>query len=286
MKIIVIAFLVLTSLFNFNHSQNQDSNNLILNVDSALITLLEIQDKIKPMHPFLSQLHPVVISYTGNLYIFDFDTLTKKYGFIRKVSSPVPLPDEVRASFPLSSYENKPSCIVTLDIFNSLAGYTTIFHEFIHCTQASTVEYQIKSSLKIAQEAAEKNDYSWELNHLFPYQDSVFTDYYTSFIEAVNENDERRIKAIRGDLKEYLSQVDFEYMVWQEWKEGFARFIENKIRRELDIEENHFGENRPYNRVTFYYGGELFINYLIQKDEELSTNIESLFEHMYNFGSS
>jgi len=285
MNIIVIAFFVVLSLFNFNHSQKPETDNLILNVDSGLIKLLDIRDKIKPIHPFLSHLHPVVIADKGNLYIFDFDTLTKKYRFIRKVSSPFPIPDEIRASFPLSSYENKSSCIVTLDIFNSLAGYTTIFHEFIHCTQANTIEYQIKSSLKIAQEAAEENDYSWELNHLFPYQDSVFTDYYTSFIEAVKENDDRRIQAIRRDLKEYLNQVDFEYMVWQDWKEGFARFIENKIRRELDIEENHFGENRPYHRITFYYGGELFINYLIHKDEELSTNIGSLFEHMYNFGS-
>jgi len=73
---------------------------------------------------------------------------------------------------------------------------------------------------------------------------------------------------------------DHEYMVWQEWKERFARLIENKIRTNLKLKENNYGCKRPYTRVTFYYGGAKFINYLSKKNPELYLDIEMLFHHM------
>ncbi len=34
-------------------------------------------------------------------------------------------------------------------------------------------------------------------------------------------------KAVRRKLRKTLDRIDFEYMVWVEWKEGFVRYIEN-----------------------------------------------------------
>jgi hypothetical protein len=126
----------------------------------------------------------------------------------------------------------------------------------------------------------EANDYMWELNHNFPYQDSLFVAYYTQFLIALDNDEDIKIKDLRDQLKQYLKPVDYEYMVWQEWKEGFARLIENKIRTHLNLEENNYGCNKPYNRVSFYYGGAKLIEYLSKKNPELYLDIEMLFHHM------
>jgi hypothetical protein len=45
-------------------------------------------------------------------------------------------------------------------------------------------------------------------------------------------------------------------MAWQMWKEGFARFIENAIRRKNDLPENFNGESvvKPGRHSHYYIG--------------------------------
>ena len=87
----------------------------------------------------------------------------------------------------------------------------------------------------------------------------------------------------RKQLKKYLNQIDFEYLTWIEWKEGFARVIENRIKSSLGIEENYSGKVKPHNRVSFYYSGAKLIEYLVGKEPALYVDIESLFNKMYNY---
>ncbi len=278
-----LIFVFSTFLFQPTFSDENLDSLLIGEIDSSLRYLIEMQKDIRKIHPFLNEFHPVVFAEGGYLYIFDYDTLSGEYSFIKKEPVPFPLPEKVRASFPLSVYDSRPCCIVTKDIFDSKAGYVTIFHEFMHCCQFSTCELKIKKDLKIAQDAAKHNDYSWELNHSFPYNDSLFVEYYSGFMEALNNGNEAAIIEYHRKLKQHLSQVDFEYMVWLEWKEGFARLIENRIQSYLGIDVNQYGKNKPYNRVTFYCGGSKFIGYLSQVDPDLYTNIDALFVRMLNY---
>ncbi len=81
-------------------------------------------------------------------------------------------------------------------------------------------------------------------------------------------------------LKETLNTHDYEYLVWQEWKEGFARLIENRIRKKLGLEENHGGIEKSFTRVTFYEGGALYISVLIKKEKGLEKDIKKLFRQM------
>jgi hypothetical protein len=69
-------------------------------------------------------------------------------------------------------------------------------------------------------------------------------------------------------------------MIWQEWKEGLTRYIENKIKTELGLEENFYGKEKPYHRITFYYGGEMLIDYLFDQDDTLFMDLEALFRHI------
>jgi hypothetical protein len=279
MKIIIAFFISISIIVNSYGSENED-RLFIQQIDTSLEKLIQINKAIKDIHPFLNEFHPIAIVKDDNYFIFDFDTINNKYEFIKKEPTSFTLPEKVRASFPLSCYNNRPSCIVFKDIFKTLAGYVTIFHEFMHCCQSVICESELKKDLVIAQKAMEVNDYMWELNHNFPYQDSLFVAYYTQFLIALDNDEDIRIKDLRDQLRQYLKPVDYEYMVWQEWKEGFARLIENKIRINLQLGENNNGYEKQYNRVTFYYGGAKFIDYLSKKNPELYLDIEMLFHHM------
>jgi hypothetical protein len=70
-------------------------------------------------------------------------------------------------------------------------------------------------------------------------------------------------------------------MVWQEWKEGYARWVENLVKRQLNMRENKGGFKTPYSRVLFYAGGEAYINYLGKRDSSLVNDLRSLFHHLY-----
>jgi hypothetical protein len=276
--------LSLLSLFsNICWAKENPEIKFIIETDSSLQYLIQIQKDIKTIHPLLNLFHPIAIVENNHFYIFDFDSSTRKYNYIKKEPVSFPMPEGVRASFPLSCYNSKPACIITKDIFNNKDGYVTIFHEFIHCSQFTTCELQLKKKLQIAREASERSDYSWELNHSFPYQDSLFINHYTLFLSALTTGHDEAVIEYRKKLKKDLTQSDFEYMIWTEWKEGFARLIENRIKSCFKLAENLYGAEIPYNRVTFYYGGSEFIDYLIQKDPDLYTNIESLFNRMLNY---
>jgi hypothetical protein len=120
----------------------------------------------------------------------------------------------------------------------------------------------------------------WEINYPFPYAVARFVELYTAFLGAVEGDQVGEALECRRQLKQGLDVGDFEYMVWQEWKEGFARFVENGIRRRLDLEENHGGREEPFERVLFYEGGARFIEFLEAREPHLTADIEKLFGRM------
>ncbi|RPH37207.1 hypothetical protein EHM92_03290 [bacterium] len=253
---------------------------LVAHIDSCLERLLQIQHEVKDIHPYLADFHPVALVEGEELYVFDVDSLSGRYKLQKKGPGPFAMSKGIRASFPLSSYGGKPSCVVSPEVFDELKGYAIILHEFIHCAQYQSIEPELRENLEIARQAARTNDYSWEITHSFPYQDSVFTKEYGSFLEALEKGDGKKVEGARHALKRHLRETDYEYMVWEEWKEGFARFIENKIRARLGVPANQGGSDRPYNRVTFYYGGEMFVRFLVWHNEELLTDMKKLFGEM------
>jgi hypothetical protein len=89
------------------------------------------------------------------------------------------------------------------------------------------------------------------------------------------------MQASRRRLRETLDPDDWEYMVWQEWKEGLARYIENRIRDRLKLQGNPGGQEPPFERVTFYEGGSRLIAALGRREPGLLQDIEALFHRLY-----
>jgi hypothetical protein len=243
-----------------------------------LQNLFKLQEIIQDIHPFLDKLFPIAIVDNNHFLIYDIVSNSQQYTFIKKTATPMPIPQGVRAAFEMESYDNRLACVVTPDVFDDPDGYVTIFHEFIHCQQGEGCEHKLKQKLKVAVEARKANDYMWEINHPFPYTNPDFIQLYQSFLSKHTYNE---IESIRHRLKEILKPTDYEYMVWQEWKEGFARYIENKINLRLKLPENHDGKNPPFTRATFYEGGAHFIELLAMENADLLINIEQLFTYMF-----
>ena len=277
----ITAILLLPSLNLF--SQDIPENLLISKTDSLLEKFVALQKKVSDIHPCLMEHQPIAIVYKDSLLIFDFDIETESYAFIEKTGEPFPLPKGIEASFPLSVYDKKPTCIITPTTLERSDGFATILHEFIHCCQFNSVELQLKQKLEIYKEAMKKNDYSWEIMYPFPYDDSVFINYYDQYKKALQSDNLDEAKQLRAEIKEHLDPKDYEYMLWEEWKEGLARYVENKVRDKMGVELNNYGSEKSYNRVAFYYSGELLISKLAETDPHLSDNMKDLFELIERF---
>ena len=242
--------------------------------------LIPIHQIVAGIHPALHRLYPVVIAEGETLLVYDCDETQQVYRFIKATPAPMPIPKGVRAAFQLEDYDGRIVCVVTPEVFDSQEGYVTLLHEFVHCYQYETCEQSLKMTLDVARRAQEKGDYMWEIEHPFPYQANAFTRAYGAFLAAVSEGDEHAVQSARQDLRAYLGRHDFEYLVWQEWKEGFARWLENCVREKLGFGLNIGGTDLPFSRVTFYAGGAAYIGFLERQSPGLVNDLEALFAKM------
>ena len=69
-------------------------------------------------------------------------------------------------------------------------------------------------------------------------------------------------------------------MVWQDWKEGLARYLENRMQEERGLPVNTYGDEPPYDRIAFYNGGAQLIAYLLRTNPALQDDPRALFEEM------
>ncbi len=246
--------------------------------EKSLAHVFEVQDRIKDVHPFLRRTCPVAVAEDGKFLIFRPEAAARKYVFVKAVPAGMAVPRGVRAAFPLEAYDNRMVCVVTGDVFDTEPGYVTIFHEFIHCLQWETVEPKLKEKLAICREAMARKDFMWELNYPFPYGRADFAANYERFLKALDEKRSAAdIRKARSEVIAILDPACLEYMTWQEWKEGFARHVENMVRARLGNKENHVGRERPFDRGSFYEGGASYIGFLEHEEPGIDTDLEALF---------
>lgn len=237
--------------------------------------LMKLQSQIEHIHPLLQHRYPVLIVEDNHLNIFDYDPHKKGYRLQHVEPDTIHLPQGIRAAFPMQSYGGKAIVVVSGDVFDSTGEQVTIFHENVHCYQYETCELKLRENIALAQKAKKEGDYSWELNYPFPYEDSEFAEYVPRYFQAIQSNDEVELRRLRRSIKEHLTGEQVEYMVWQEWKEGYARYIENLIKKYLGIEEMH-KYSEPYNRTLFYETGSQLIQFLQRSGKDVE-DIESLY---------
>ena len=245
--------------------------------EKSLVPLVNLQADVRNLNPALDSLYPVAVVVAGRFQVYDFNPENQAYVYVKDLPLPMPVPEGVRAAFQLEGYGGRIACVVTPDVFDSREGYITLLHEFVHCYQYETCEQELKMSLDIAHQAQEQGDCMWEIQHPFPYTAEDFIQPYTQFLAGLAAQDAVQVDDSRRALRTYLGVHDFEYMAWQEWKEGFARWVENRVKRHLGLPENAGGLGEPYSRVLFYAGGEAYIKYLADQEPGLTSDLPALF---------
>jgi hypothetical protein len=266
---------------------------------ASLEQLGELHREIKDIDRSLEKLQPVAVVANNVYFVFDLDTSGEKYEFIMEHPVEMELPQGVRAVFPLGFYDKK-TAIITEDAFETVEKQIAVFHEFVHCFQGNEVDlWELKMTLDSAREAYENKNYQWELNHPFPYT----SEFFVSKTEELDNGYD--IGAYHADMKAALGTQDFEYMRWQEFLEGHAIYIENRIRERLGVHTINipltlqayapYMENlareiagisidpvHSFDRNVFYEIGARYIAVLVQNNAVLKDDIKALFQKMIN----
>lgn len=258
-------------------AQNNLNNPTVEKYLPKLDRISELHEITKQIHPALENVYPVAITEEEQFFIFEPDT-NNIYRFVKQTAITSMVPKGIRAAYPLQENNNKMTCVVTGEVFDSMDGYAIIFHEFVHCAEFATVELKLKNNLEIYKQAMEKRDRMWELNYPFPYTKKEFAEAYASLLSTMMHNDLEAAKEIRKNLRLFLSKEEYSYMLWVEWKEGFARWVENKVRNKFKIKENHAGGIKPFDRVTFYKGGSQLIELIFNSNPQVVQDLEKLYE--------
>jgi len=245
--------------------------------DAALQDVLALRRRVADVHPTLGKAFPIALVADNQFHVFDVDASGERYEFATRAPTSMTIPEGVRAAFPLACYGERVGCVVTGDVFDTLDGYATILHEFVHCHQGETCERRLKETLSIARKAEAEGDHMWEIAYPFPYQDTRVAETYLASMAALADGAPKEVQAARAQLTAILDPADLEYLAWQEWKEGLARYVENGVKRRLGITENHGGSAPPLSRVSFYEGGSRYIAFLYKQDPSLPLDLEALF---------
>lgn len=243
-------------------------------------TLIRLQQKVKQIHPLLEEQFPIVVVENKQLNIFEYEK--GRYYLSHVEPDTMNIPVGVRAAFPLECVRNQAVVVVTGEVFDTINEQIVIFHEFVHCYQYHTCEMQLRETFELAKRSVNTENYSWELDYVFPYSDNQYIENTRLLFESIDKRDNKLIDLNRRKLKECLSFEQVEYMVWQEWKEGFARYIENQIKVSLGLPANHGGRDDPYRRVTFYEMGSQLISLIVKNSPDSLYHIDELYYALKN----
>jgi hypothetical protein len=279
MPLLKLLLLGLALLPSFPQS-DELKKKILATYQTRIDSVFTFRNQVRALHPILGKVYPVALVEEKTIFVFEPDEASGKYRLATTVADPYGLPRGVRAAMPLGFWDNRTACVVSGEIFDEPAGYVMIFHEFVHCAQAEICEQKIKGTLESWQDAMRKKDYMWELQYPFPYGGADFAKDYSALLKALEDPSSTGVDALRSRLHASLTRPQWEYLTWQEWKEGFARFLENSMRNQQGLPRNDGGSKPPYDRVSFYYGGDRMIGHLTRGNKALLADIEQLYAQL------
>lgn len=241
------------------------------------------REKAGDIHPAFAKNYPVALVAGGQWRVFAPEG-EKGWALAFQGPAKQAVPKGVRAAMPLPFWENRMACVVSPDAFDSAAEIVVVLHEFVHCYEWETVEAKLKEGMEVCREAMARQDYMWELQHPFPYGNAEVRRVYSLWQKELAQGRDARAGHWRSMLRKGLNRLDWEYMTWQEWKEGLARYLENQVRRRFGLPPKLPAADAPFDRVSFYRGGELFIARLAAKEPGLDKDIERLYRRILASG--
>lgn len=241
--------------------------------------LQELQKDLVSIHPLFAEYYPVVVAFESLLYIYDYSSKTQQYEWVKTVPDDLNIPDECLAAFPVHHMGGRMCAVVTDAAFQNFEQKVYLFHEFVHCYVYEQYT-DMGDRLEIKRKMEQIKRVTWELDYEFPYDNETVVQRITSLLSALKSKDLLQVKEARVALFSSLSEEQGEYFNWLEWNEGYARYLENRIREKLGLEINRMGDSAPFNRLVFYECGSEYISLLVNEQPDLHTDLEQLFERI------
>ena len=248
---------------------------------SYMSEIIEMYKKIKNINISLSKLYPITVIKDNYFYVFDICIASEMYKFKMSSKCYMPVPEEILSAFSLDFYENKASVVISKNVLKDKTNLPIIFHEFVHCFQLENGEIILRNDLQIEKQEKEKGNFMWELNYSFPYESPYFIEKTIYFDISLLNKDIDKIMNYFKEMKTYLSITEYEYMIWQMWKEGFADYIENLLRDKLNLNLKSRELKQPFTRVLFYKLGSKYIELIINRCKKHDNDIVELFKVIY-----
>lgn len=239
--------------------------------------LNELQKELVQIHPLFTNHYPIVVANEMLLYMYDYSPEKQQYEWVKTVPDDLNIPEGCLAAMPVHHLDERTCAVVTDEAFQSFEMKIYLFHEFVHCYVHERYEH-IGDRVKIKRAMEKRRRVTWELDYEFPYDDETIVQRIGTLQDALKQKKMDRIRQARQALFQALSEEAGEYWCWLEWNEGYARYIENRIRSRFGLALNHLGEDAPYNRLLFYECGSEYIRLLIEGNSELHTDLEQLFD--------
>ena len=246
-------------------------------------SIIKMHDAVKDIHISLKKLYPITVINDGYFFVYDKNESGDKYEFMRKVETSIVASSDILTAFNLNFYDMKPSVVISKNMLGDTGNNILVLHEFVHCFQLENGAVEIRNGLSIQKQEMVKKNYTWEIDFPFPYKNKYFID-RTMILSDYLRNGKYKYNDFviyRNCMRTYLHKDEYEYIIWQAWKEGFARYVENLIRKELGLRINANILIPPYNRVALFEIGCKYIETLIKMDGELNDNIVELFTKMF-----
>lgn len=214
-------------------------------------------------HGIVAALHPIAVASGRVLTVYDGAHLSD-FREVERVEFSFEIPDATQAAFPLEQYNNRCVAVLGCGVVSTQDDMVTLIHEFVHCDQWESCEPTLRAELTIEQHYRSQANSMWEINHPFPYDNCEVQNAFSGYKKALSEGDRAGAMRMKQKIHDSVSTMDFEYLLWQEWKEGYARYCENRLRKLLSMPEARSPEH-VFDRVSLYASGELLITLLARE---------------------
>ena len=219
-----------------------------MSLQNDLESLWLLQQQVRDVHPLLREHYYLCVATGRQLEVYR--TTEGGYAHHGAVQLPITVPEGTLAAFAVEELGDA-AAIVTSGALQTIDGRVGILHEFVHCFQWRTCELALRSELPVLR--AVESDPTLELNYPMDYACPAIRQVLQSCVAGEPLDAGIVLRSIAAAL----SQLDYQYFVWQTWKEGFARFIENLIRKQVGVQENIIGSDpESVSRSSLYYLGE------------------------------
>jgi len=245
-------------------------------------SIIKMHNAVKNIHVSLEKLYPITIIDDGWFYVFDKNENGDKYEFMRKVKTSIVVFSEILTAFHLNFYDMKPSVVISKNMLGNPGNNILVLHEFVHCFQLENGAVEIRNGLSIHNQKI-ANNYNWEVDFPFPFKNQYFIDKTTELSACFAKGNYDYTEVYRNCMRAYLHKAEYEYLIWQEWKEGYARYVENLIRKELRLQLNSNILIPPFGKVHLFEIGSKYIEILVEKEKGFNDDIVKLFHKMFFF---